>query len=264
MTPICVIAEIGIAHNGSLTQALDLIDGVALSGAKVAKFQMFDADRLKRPAIKQYQLSPTAMLKCRDYCEIKGIEFLCTPFDIEAIWWLKDEAKVKRLKISSGKLWDKAFIRAAEETRLPLIISTGMATEAEIDRAMQWCSYTQDITLLHCVSGYPVPLDQANLRALRWLAGFGCPIGYSDHTGGLAAPLHAITLGAEVIEMHVRLASCPKTNPDYAVSHLPTDLKDFVWAARKLQQMLGPGAKVPQACEVELRAQMLQTLEAVQ
>ncbi len=242
---VFVISEIGVSHNGSLREAEQLIVASKRAGANACKFQCFDADKLGRPEIKHLQLSRDDLFGLKQYAERQGIEFCCTPFDVDSLNWLVDIG-VKRLKIASGCIWNGDILAAAAVSGLPIILSTGMADAGEIDEAYSY--FTEcDITLLHCTSAYPCPPQDANLLAML---GLTAPYGYSDHTDGITAALAATALGATVIEKHITLNRLAE-GPDHLASVQPQTFKAMVQGIREIEVMLGNGVKRAMPSEAE-------------
>jgi N,N'-diacetyllegionaminate synthase len=265
--PIFVIAEAGVNHNGDIAMALRLCDAAHAVGADAVKFQTFRAQDLVLPGAPtaDYQARETgehdqfAMLRklelsraqhetIQGHCKALGIEFFSTPFSIDALDMLV-ALGVRRIKLSSGELTHKALVERAAAARLPLLVSTGMATMDEIGEALQWIAAARGslagVTLLHCTSAYPAPDEALNLRAVRTLAReFGLPAGYSDHSLGIEASLAAVALGATVIEKHLTL-DCRRPGPDHAASLEPGPFADMVRGIRRIGDMLGDGVKQP-------------------
>jgi N,N'-diacetyllegionaminate synthase len=267
-----VIAEAGVNHNGSLERAHQLVEVAAAAGADVVKFQTFRAEQLAsaRAAKAAYQVEQTgagdqlAMLRqlelpieafaeLADHCRQLGIGFLSTPFDLasaEALIALG----MDQLKVPSGELTNAPLLQGLAATGLPLLVSTGMATLAEVEQAVGWIAAARDrLTLLHCTSNYPAPLASLNLRALQTLADhFGLPVGYSDHSSGIGVAPLAVALGACVLEKHFTLdRSLP--GPDHKASLEPAELADMVKAIRQAETALGSPIKQPAAAELEVR-----------
>ena len=199
-----IIAEIGINHNGDMQQAKRLIYEAKQSGANAAKFQLFSSRRLwGDDRIKHYELSYVQLLELKEVCDHEEIEFMCTPFDVEAVQFLAP--LVNYMKVGSGcrKI---EILEAIERTGLPVFLSTGMAEYADIDEAIDYLVGNDDITLLHCVSSYPCLPQDVNLKAMISLQQeYNLEVGYSDHTEGILAPVIAVSLGATVIEKHITL-----------------------------------------------------------
>ena len=296
---IFVIAEAGVNHNGNLAQAIELVDVALAAGADAVKFQTFKAESLvtKTASKANYQKQTTgvdqsqlAMLKdlelsyqqhfqLRDYCEQRGIIFMSSAFDVESLDFLVTEVGVKPLKIASGEITNGPFLLAHAQTGLEIILSTGMATLAEIEQALGALAFgylgweqpslarfqlayadaqghallKQRVTLLHCTTQYPTPPAQVNLRSMDTLRqAFGLAVGYSDHTQGLAVSLAAAARGATIIEKHFTLdRSLP--GPDHIVSLEPDELQQMVAAIRVIELALGSALKSPQPEELNNR-----------
>lgn len=249
---ICFIAEVGVNHQGSLDEALWLIDQAAAAGADVAKFQLWEP--MSKPALADLALDHKQLEVCADYCHTKDIEFMCTPFDVPSLWWLVDKLKVQRIKLASSAIFDDKLLAEAARTYLPIILSAGMADMDDIIGATRALRHSPSVTLLHCVSGYPVPPEQANLRAIQTLQRkFGdADIGYSDHTGDRHAIYAAAALGAVTIELHITRSKLA-LGPDHLSSHEAQGLHIIIAKSRSIVPMLGDGDVRPQPCAMALR-----------
>lgn len=239
-----IIAEAGVNHQGDLRTAEHLIVAAKRAGADAVKFQLFSAEKLGRPELKELELSYDDMAGLRLYAERLGIEFMCTPFDVEAVKFLAP--LVKRMKISSGCMTRQDILQSVYDTNLPVILSTGMATHEEALWAARFF-IPRTITLLHCTSAYPCPLDEVNLKAMQKL---WWPYGYSDHTEGITVPIAAAAMGASVIEKHLTLDRNMK-GPDHKASAEPSTFAAMVSGIRQVEKALGDGVKVPQKSEEE-------------
>jgi len=271
--PVFVIAEAGVNHNGDLAMALALCDAARAAGADAVKFQTFRAEDLVVPGaptaeyqkrqtgeqdqfsmLRNLELSPEQHERIRDHCVRIGIEFFSTPFSIEAVDLLV-ALGVRRIKMPSGELTHRALVERACATGLPVLLSTGMGTMAEIREALEWAGAARGsldgISVLHCTSAYPAPDEALNLRAITTMRQeLGLPIGYSDHSLGIEAALAAVSLGATVIEKHLTLdASLP--GPDHAASLEPEGFAAMVRGIRRISQMLGDGVKAPRPQELD-------------
>lgn len=270
-SPVFVIAEAGVNHNGELDLALRLCDAAKDGGADAVKFQTFRAEDLVVPGAPtaQYQARQTgqqdqfAMLQrlelstpqheaIRRHCDTIGIEFFSTPFSVAAVDMLV-QLGVRRIKLSSGELTHRALVERAAAARLPLLVSTGMATMDEIGEALQWIAGARggldEVTVLHCTSAYPAPDEALNLKAMVSMASdLGIAVGYSDHSLGIEAALAAVALGAAVIEKHLTL-DCTLPGPDHSASLEPAQFKAMVAGIRRVSAMLGDGIKAPTAEE---------------
>jgi N,N'-diacetyllegionaminate synthase len=272
-TPVLIIAEAGVNHNGDLDTARRLIDAAARAGADAVKFQTFRADEIvttgaqkaeyqkqtsgkhesQRTMLRRLELDETAHRLLATHCRERGIEFLSTPFDPRSLDMLLDMG-VRIIKIPSGEITNLPYLRHAGAKARPVIMSTGMATLAEIKAAVSALEAAgtprTGITLLHCNTQYPTPFEDANLLAVRTLAREfpDCPAGYSDHTAGIACPIAAVALGARVIEKHFTLDRT-MPGPDHAASIVPDELSVMVAAIREIELALGTGIKEPSDSE---------------
>jgi len=271
---VFVIAEAGVNHNGSLEQALRLVDAARDAGADAVKFQTFRAEDVVTPnaatadyqrtntgatnqfeMIKQLELDEAAHRQIARHAAARGIEFFSTPFSEAAVAQLV-RLGVRRIKLPSGEITNKPLLECAAATGLPLLLSTGMATLDEVRRAIGWLGAARgqpfgpgELVVLHCTSAYPAPADALNLRAIATLAqATGLPVGYSDHSQGLEAALAAVALGAEVIEKHLTLDH-DLPGPDHRASAEPDEFAAMVRGIRTVSAMLGDGIKQPQPIE---------------
>ncbi len=260
-------------HNGSLDLALQLVAAAAAAGADAVKFQTFSADAVvgsdapqagyqrdrapaasQREMLRPLELPLAAWAPIRDRARALGILFLSTPFDIGSVRLLV-ELGVPAIKIGSGDLTNLVLLRAAAAHGLPILLSTGMATLDEVDSAVADLRSHGDppLVLLQCTSAYPARAEHANLRAIAILRDrFGVPVGYSDHTPGIATSTAAAALGAAVIEKHLTVdSSLP--GPDHAASLEPAAFGELVTAVRQAHACLGDGVKAPRPGEGEMR-----------
>jgi N,N'-diacetyllegionaminate synthase len=271
MARVFIIAEAGVNHNGSLDLALQLVDAAKASGADAVKFQTFRADQLATRAahkaayqerttaesetqfemLQRLELDTAAHRRIIKHCGESGIQFLSSPFDIRSVDLL-DSLDVPLYKVPSGEITNFPFLRRLAQKGRPIILSTGMSTLGEVEEAVQVLrnAGAKQLTLLHCVTEYPAPYGEVNLRAMWTLKqAFGLPVGYSDHTPGIEISIAATAMGAEVIEKHFTLdRSLP--GPDHAASLEPSELKEMVTAIRNVEAALGSGIKAPAPCEV--------------
>jgi len=254
--PCFIIAEAGVNHNGEIEVAMRLVDAAVAAGADAVKFQTFKADRLAIPTALQYtmlrqlELSREAHMQLLDHCRRQGIVFLSSPFD-EVSADLLETLGVEALKIPSGELTNLPLLRHVARKGKPMIVSTGMADVEEVACAIQAIEHAghPPVVLLHCVSAYPAPPGEVNLRAMRTLADrFAVPVGYSDHTHGIEVALAAVALGACVIEKHLTLDR-RMSGPDHAASVEPDELHRLVDGIRIVEAALGHGRKEPTVSE---------------
>lgn len=271
MPHVFIIAEAGVNHNGSIDLALRLIDAAKASGADAVKFQTFRADLLatrsahKAPyqerttsdaesqfeMLQRLELDAAAHQRLIDHCRQVEIQFLSSPFDVQSADLLAT-LNVPLYKVPSGEITNLPFLQHLARKGRPLILSTGMSTLGEVEEAVQvlQAAGATQMTLLHCVTEYPAPYAEVNLRAMQTLkSAFGLPVGYSDHTPGIDIAIAAVALGAEVIEKHFTLdRSLP--GPDHAASLEPDELQQMVAAIRHVEAALGTGLKAPAPCEL--------------
>jgi N-acetylneuraminate synthase len=247
---VFVIAEAGMNHDGSLGNAIRMAEVAAEAGADAVKFQLHDAaaestrdapappyfehesrwDYFRRTAFTDQQW---AALK--QQCERIGIEFLCTPFSLDALERL-ERLGVRRYKIPSGEVTNLALIRAAAATGKPLLLSSGMSSWTELDEAVEAAG--DDVTILQCTSAYPAPPERVGLNLLAELrARYGKPVGLSDHSLGPYAAIAAVALGATVVEKHFTL-SRQMYGPDAAIGLEPAELRELVTGIRQVETML--------------------------
>jgi N,N'-diacetyllegionaminate synthase len=260
-SPTYVIAEAGSNHNRDLGIAKRLIDVAAEAGTDAVKFQTYSGERIysrkarskflarfttKTPAelLEDISLPREWQGELAEYARGRGIDFFSSPFDHDAVAELA-ELGVPLLKIASGEIVDLPLIRRAAATRIPLIISTGMATLAEIEEALAAAAEAgaPAVGLMQCASVYPAPVERINLRAMETLrAAFGVPAGLSDHTMGIAIPIAAAALGAAFIEKHITLDRGME-GPDHSFATEPNELAAIVSGIRDAQAALGDGRK---------------------
>ena len=259
---IIIIAEAGVNHNGDIAKAKALIDKGAEAGVDYVKFQTFKAANLvtkqaERAAyqdrntqdndsqyemLKKLELSQAVHQELIDYCTQKGVQFLSTGFDIESLEFLA-KLGITIAKIPSGEITNLPYLRKVASLFSEVILSTGMATIAEIKGAVKVLTDNgvrkDKITILHCNTEYPTPMEDVNLKAMLYIQReVGVPVGYSDHTLGIEVPIAAVALGATVIEKHFTL---DKTlpGPDHRASLEPEELKAMVSAIRNIEKAIG-------------------------
>jgi N,N'-diacetyllegionaminate synthase len=269
-----VIAEAGVNHNGDPELAKRLIDAAAHAGADLVKFQTFSADRLvtasaakadyqtrttdaaepQHAMIRRLELSRPVHETLIAHCRERGIGFFSTAFDIPSLDLLA-ELGLDRFKIPSGEITNLPYLRHVGGFGKPLILSTGMATLGEIEAAIDVLETAgtprERITVLHCNTAYPTPMQDVNLRAMLAIRdAFGVAVGYSDHTAGIEVPIAAVALGATVIEKHLTLdRNLP--GPDHKASLEPDEFAAMVRAVRNIELALGDGIKRPSPSEAK-------------
>ncbi len=244
-----IIAEAGLAHNGYLEKACRMIEAADRAGANTVKFQTFRTDKILRRAHVDYEkvehceFTPAEWKIIAKYAERGEIEFLSTPGDADSLKFLVEVLGVKRIKIGSDDNNNWPLLELAAETGLPLLISTGMMTEAEIVTLVYRLSKVKDLSLLHCVSLYPCADQHVNLRAINTIRALSRRrTGYSDHTDDSLACIAAAARGAEIIEKHFYLHDYP-SDMDSEVSITNFAFGIMVKAIREVELMLGNGSK---------------------
>lgn len=264
-----IIAEAGVNHNGDINLAKRLVDAAKEAGADIVKFQTADLDSLvsvqaqmaeyqkqntghvesQKEMLSKLLLSYDEFLELEQYCRQIGIQFLSTPFDIKSIDFLNPLVRI--WKIPSGEITNLPYLEKIAGMPKPIILSTGMSTLREVDDALNVLKSNGagKITLLHCTTNYPTPMQDVNLNAMLTMEKhFGCSVGYSDHTQGIEVSIAAVALGAKIIEKHFTL-SRDMEGPDHKASLEPDELKALVSAIRNIEKALGTGEKIPSESE---------------
>ncbi len=260
--PCYVIAEVGVNHDGDEALAHRLVDLAADAGADAVKFQTFDVDSLvsasaeaapyqresgaadQRSMLSALTLPEQAWGELAAHAAERRTAFLSTPFDLGSAEVLAGIG-VPALKVPSGELDNLPFIRALAAFGLPLLLSTGMGTLAEVAQALEAAEVAPGRALFHCVSAYPAPEEEANLRAVATLAErFAVPVGWSDHTQDVLTALGAVALGASLLEKHLTVDRS-RPGPDHAASSDPVQFADYVERVRRMESALGDGRKRP-------------------
>lgn len=306
-----IIAEAGVNHNGDRARALALVEAAARAGADVVKFQSFRADKLAtaEAAKASYQQATTGnaqsqldMLRALELsaddeeqiaaaCAASAITYMSTPFDADSATHLVRHVGVSTLKVGSGDLTNGPLLLHLARFRLPIILSTGMGTLAEVEQALGviafgyfggamakpapadfanllldraiWTELRAKVTLLHCTTEYPADPQSINLRAMATLRdAFGLPVGFSDHSRGIHIAAAAVALGATVIEKHLTLdRNLP--GPDHRASIEPDEMAAMIASIRDVEVALGDGRKVPAPEEIPNRAVARRSLVAL-
>jgi N,N'-diacetyllegionaminate synthase len=274
MKKVIIIAEAGVNHNGSIDLAKKLIDAAVYAGVDFVKFQTFKSENLVSKSAKKanYQIENTnnatesqlQMLKKLEltkeqhyeivsYCKEKNVSFFSTAFDIESLVFLK-ELGLSMVKIPSGEITNLPYLRKAAELFSEVIISTGMSTMSDIEKAVNVFLNAghskNNISILHCNTEYPTGMKDVNLLAMKTIEKtFNTNVGYSDHTLGTEVPIAAVALGAKIIEKHFTLdRSLP--GPDQLASLEPNELKFMVDSIRNIELAIsGSGEKLPSDSE---------------
>ena len=274
---VYVIAEIGGNHNGDPDVAYKLVAAAAKAGADAVKFQTYTAETLIHPSVEpvpivkefyntqldrfkglelEWKVYERIMAMCKDL----HIDFLTTPFDLDILATFTP--LMPAIKISSGDItYEEMIVRAAKSGK-PVIVSTGMSQLPEIERVVELVPKEQ-LSLLHCVSIYPLPDEKANLGAISTMVNKwpDLTIGYSDHTIGIDACVAAVALGARIIEKHFTLDKA-QVPGDHPLSADPVDLAQLVQQSARVLTLLGDGVKRPANGEGDMRHQMRRGLYA--
>jgi N-acetylneuraminate synthase len=306
-----IIAEAGVNHGGSLERALQLIDAGTQAGADAVKFQTFKSEAIiSRFAAKaNYQVRNTGtnesqleMVKKLELDEAahkclaarskeRGVQFLSTPFDFQSVNFLVHEVGIKCIKIGSGEITNAPLLLHIAKTGLPVILSTGMSTLADVEDALSVLAFgyvetdepasaaafrnalqstegqkmlQERVALLHCTTDYPTSFSDVNLRAMDTLASaFGLPVGISDHSRGYSVAIAAVARGACIVEKHFTLdRTLP--GPDHKASLEPDELATMVQAIRDVEQALGSPRKLVASTEAENQLVARRSLVALQ
>lgn len=280
-----IIAEAGVNHNGRLDFAFKLCDAAKEAGVDCVKFQTWqtekivthsaekasyqsenthDADEGQFEMLKKLELSYDDFRLIQDHCRKIGIDFLSTPDEEYSLAFLMDELCLSLLKVGSGEVTNIPYLRQIASYHKPVILSTGMATLAQVASAYDTLleAGAPSVALLHCTTNYPCPKDEVNLRAMHTMReAFKCKVGYSDHTMGIEVPIAAVAMGADIIEKHFTLDRNME-GPDHKASLEPQELKEMVAGIRNIELALGDGIKRPNASEVEISKVVLKSIVA--
>lgn len=250
-----------------------------------------DAEESQAEMLRRLELSPEQHHAISDHCAAHDLQFLSTPFDARSAQFLVEEFDVPRIKIGSGELTNGPLLLDIARLGRPVILSTGMGTLGEVEQALSVLAYgyvaggdrptpeelrrafasvegqnalAQNVTVLHCVTEYPAPVETANLQVMDTLReAFGLPVGLSDHTEGIAIPIAAVARGATLIEKHFTLdRSLP--GPDHEASLEPDELRDMVQGIRDAEASLGTAHKAPTDPEWKNRPVIRKSLVATQ
>lgn len=272
-TPVYIIAEAGVNHNGDVKLAERMIKVAAESGADAVKFQAYRTDslvsrgtplaayqkkalrakRTQATMLRELELAPSALEKLKKSCEAAGIEFLASPFDLESLEFLL-KLGVNAVKIASGQLTDTPLLERVAAGSAAALLSTGAATMREVKTAVGVLTShkLRNVALFHCVSAYPAAYEDVNLRAIATLReAFSLPVGFSDHSVGIHMGSAAVAAGALLLEKHFTLDR-KLPGPDQRLSLEPGELHSFVTAARQVEQALGDGVKRPVEAESDV------------
>lgn len=273
MSHTLIIAEAGVNHNGKLDLALKLCDAAKEAGADVVKFQTWKTEKIitrtvsqadyqtentgktesQFDMLKRLELSYDDFRKIKAHCDKIGIQFASTADEEESLDFLISLG-IPFIKIGSGEITNIPYLRIMGSKKLPIIISSGMSTLAEVDVALAELrnAGATDIILLHCTTNYPCPMQDVNLKAMLTLKeAFKIPVGYSDHTEGIEVPVAAVVMGAKVIEKHFTLDRNME-GPDHLASTEPAEFKKMVDSIRNIEKAFGTGEKLPTKSEIDI------------
>ena len=260
MDKVYLIGEVGPNHNGSVETALTMIEKMAEAGVDCVKFQMTDPyllysddsfkasyqkknDKAKgvREMSLSYQLKREAHIPLFEKCKECGVDYVCSSFDLESLLYLDEHFDMPYYKIASGEIFSLDMIDYISERNKPIILSTGMATYEEVEKALTLLNRhsQKDITVLHCISNYPAKYEEVNLRNMLTLREkFGCKVGFSDHTVGNECAIAAAAMGATMIEKHVTLDK-NANGPDHKASIDIPELTSLISSVRHVEMALG-------------------------
>ena len=267
MDKVLIIAEAGVNHNGSMKIAKQLIDAAAIAGVDYVKFQTFNAEKLvsknalksdyqkinmksddntQYEMLKKLELTPSQHIELIKYCQSKNVRFFSTAFDLESIDFLST-LNLGLWKIPSGEITNYPYLKQIAQKSEEVILSTGMCDLIDIQNALdvllKFGIKKEQISILHCNTEYPTPMEDVNLNAMKTLSEkFGVKVGYSDHTQGIEVPIAAVALGACIIEKHFTLDRNME-GPDHKASLEPEELKAMVKAIRNIEKAVGSEEK---------------------
>ena len=268
-----IIAEAGVNHNGNLDTAFKLCDAAKEAGADVVKFQTWKTEDIitnnvaqasyqkenvgkeetQFEMLKKLELSSQDFIKIKEYCDCIGIMFASTADEAKSLDFLISIG-IPFIKVGSGDIGNISYLRYIGSKAMPIILSTGMSSIADIDisiRALQEGG-ADNITLLHCTTSYPCNYENVNLNAMCTIRdAFKLPVGYSDHTLGNIVAIGAVAMGAKVIEKHFTLDK-NMYGPDHKASSNPDEFRSLVKAIRNIEMAMGNGEKVPTSDEKEI------------
>ena len=281
-SPVFIIAEAGVNHNGDIKLAKRLINIAADSGADAVKFQAFKTEHLilkdigKAPyqkvttnsqesqfdMLKKLEITNSQNYELQNYCIGKDIIFLTTPFDEHSLEEL-DVLDLPAYKIASTDITNIPFLKMVAQKGKPMLLSTGMSYLSEISYALEAIhEFNKDAVLLQCTANYPTPVNEINLQVINiYKKQFNILVGYSDHSAGIGAAPYAVPMGAKIIEKHFTHDQ-NMIGPDHKASLSPEELYDFVKIIRKVETYMGNGLKMPTVSETKTRLSLQKYLVA--
>jgi len=272
---ILIIAEIGNNHEGNFNLAVKMIESAAKVGVDAVKFQTIIPEKLisikqteRISQLKKFQLKYDEFLSLKEIAEKRKLLFLSTPFDLESAVFL--EKLVPAYKIASSDINFYPMIELIAKTNKPIILSTGASMLQEIEKTKKFIekiwktnNIIQEIALLHCVSCYPTPQAQANMKSIDYLKEkFTCTIGYSDHTIGTDAALIAASKGARIIEKHFTLDKNLSNFRDHQLSADPKEMELLIDKVKSIEKYLGEYSKTVMPCEMDIKESLMRKIIA--
>lgn len=270
--PVFIIAEAGVSHFGDMELARQLVELAATAKADAFKTQFFDVDTLIaksagdwRDRLRPRNLTLKQAHELKIVCEKLGMEFMATAHDETRIPWL-EKLDVPAVKVGSGERNNPAFLKRLVSLKKPMIVSTGMYREQDVKETLDTCASAgcDRLALLHCVTSYPAPDNEVNLKAMdRLREMFTGPVGYSDHTSDGMAVLVAVARGARLIEKHITILRDVPNAQDWKVSAGPENFAGLVSDIRRVEALIGHGRKEPALCEAAGTRWALKSLVAV-
>jgi N,N'-diacetyllegionaminate synthase len=272
---VLVVAEIGNNHEGDFSLARELVRRAAESGVDAAKFQTVRAGQLVRRSetarferLTKFELSEAQFAALSELTHELGLLFLSTPLSVASAVFL--EPLLDAYKIASGDNDFFPLLKQVAGTGKPVIVSSGISDVSQLDATVRYLrdewkarGRSAELAVLHCVSSYPTPPEQANLRSIPFLAErFGCAIGYSDHTLGTDAAVLAVAVGARIIEKHFTLDKHHSDFRDHQLSADPAEMTELVNRVREAERMLGSLDKSIQPCEAAAQTAIRRSIVA--
>jgi N,N'-diacetyllegionaminate synthase len=264
-----IVAELGVNHNGDVTTAIEMVRAAALAGADAIKVQHFSASEFctdeatykgekQVDLFRRYELPLSGLAAIAEECRLQGVEFFGTPDSVEHAKELIGLGAT-RIKVGSDDLTNIPLLEALAALGKPMVLSTGMGADIEIEAAAKLvCGHPDSslgddaLILMHCVSEYPTPVTRANLRRMRGIRPEWLPVGYSDHTDGIEAAVLSVALGAVMVEKHFTLSRSME-GPDHAFSADQPQFAEMVRRIRQAEELLGDGVVDPGPAEMEMR-----------
>ncbi|MFA6924579.1 MAG: N-acetylneuraminate synthase [Bacteroidales bacterium] len=281
-SPVFIIAEAGVNHNGDINIAKKLIDIAVEAKVDAVKFQTFKTEKLilkdvikaqyqtkttnkkesQYEMLKKLELTLNQNLELYNYCKKKKIIFLTTPFDEDSLDEL-DKINLPAYKIASTDITNLLFLKKIALKNKPLLLSTGMCYLSEIELALnEIYPFNKNIILLQCTANYPINDNEVNLNVLKtYMDKFNILVGYSDHSIGIGAAPYAVSMGAKIIEKHFTINK-KMQGPDHKASLTPEELKQFVKSIKKAETYLGTEIKKPTLSEIKTRKSLQKCLVA--